>query len=213
MKSITTYINEKMTYTKATAPKSKSEYKYSPKTKEELAHIIEKLVDEQSMEDVINLNDIDTSKITDMSKLFASMEGLLKIDISNWDASNVETMENMFRGCVNLEQIIGIENLDVSNVTNMRQMFRNCNEFNQPLNNWNVSNVTDMMEMFMYCESFNQPLDKWDVSSVKNMESMFQNCKSFNQDLSKWDVSNVTNNPAMFLYCKIKGKYIPKFKI
>ena len=152
MKSLTTYITEKMTYTKNTASKSKSEYKYFPKTKEELKDIINKLVDEQSMEDIINLNSIDTSKITDMSNLFEKFEGLIKIDLSDWDVSNVETMEDMFKGCVNLEKIIGIENWDVSNVTNMLQMFYDCELFNQDISKWDVSKVTNTSCMFFYCE-------------------------------------------------------------
>ena len=40
MKSITTYITEKMVYTKSTA----SKYKYHPKTKEELKELLSKLI-------------------------------------------------------------------------------------------------------------------------------------------------------------------------
>ena len=119
MKSLTTYITEKMVYTKSTA----SKYNYYPKTKEELKDIIDKLIDEQSMEDVIDLNSIDTSEITDMSGLFYNFEGILKIDVSKWDVSNVKTMDYMFKGCINIEKIAGIEDWNVSNVTDMSYMF------------------------------------------------------------------------------------------
>ena len=235
MKSLTTYITEKMIYTKSNTNNIK--YDYHPETKEELKDIIDKLVDEQSMEDVIDLNSIDTSEITDMSGLFRKFEGILKIDVSKWDVSNVENMDSMFIGCINLEEIIGIEKWDVSNVedmedmfyecklfnqdiskwnmskvTNISGMFYRCYEFNKPLNNWDVSNVKDMLSVFCECKKFNQPLDKWDVSNATDMSSMFFNCKSFNQDISKWNVSNVTDNDIIFENCPIEKKYKPKFK-
>ena len=210
MKSLTTYITEKMIYTKSNTNNIK--YDYHPETKEELKDIIDKLVDEQSMEDVIDLNSIDTSEITDMSGLFHKFEGILKIDVSKWDVSNVENMDSMFKGCINLEEIIGIEKWDVSNVENMEDMFYECKLFNQDISGWDVSNVKNMEDMFYRCYEFNKPLNNWDVSSVENMQDMFRSCEKFNQDISKWNVSKVTNNSCMFFYCGIEEKYKPKFK-
>ena len=133
MKSLKQVINEKLKLSDI------KPYNYYPKSRKELRDIVKKLVHEQSMEDVINLNSIDTSKITDMSYIFAGWEGLLKIDISGWDISNVKNMRGMFNSCVNLEKIIGIENWDVSNVTDMSNMFQECESFNQDLSNWEIS--------------------------------------------------------------------------
>ena len=149
MKSLTTYITEKMVYNKSNTNNIK--YDYHPETKEELKDIIDKLVDEQSMEDVIDLNSIDTSEITDMSGLFHNFEGILKIDVSKWDVSNVDNTDSMFKGCINLEEIIGIEKWDVSSVENMQDMFRGCEKFNQDISKWNVSKVTNNSCMFFYC--------------------------------------------------------------
>ena len=43
-----------------------------------------------------NLNDIDTSEITDMSLLFKEF---VHYDLSKWDVSKVEYMKDMFYGC------------------------------------------------------------------------------------------------------------------
>ena len=80
----------------------------------------------------VDLGDINTSLITDMSSLFAE-----------------STRDNFS----------GIETWDVSNVTDMSSMFSECSDFNQPLANWDVSNVVNMKSMFEGCSSFNQPLN------------------------------------------------------
>ena len=61
MKSASSYINEALKL-------GKSRYNYQPQTKKELLKLIEQLIDERGYDG--DFNDIDTSKITDMSELF-----------------------------------------------------------------------------------------------------------------------------------------------
>ena len=66
MKSLQQYIQEKLIIKKG---KGKIiDYKYFPETKEELKDIIWERIEAEGNE--VNLNDIDVSKITDMSYLF-----------------------------------------------------------------------------------------------------------------------------------------------
>ena len=117
-----------------------------------------------------DLSKLDTSQITNMFFIFAHSN--FNGDISNWD---------------------------VSNVTSMDSMFWNSKIFNQDISQWDVSNVTSMLEMFYRAESFNQNISNWNTSNVKTMNSMFANAKGFNQPIGSWDVSNVTNMNWMFL--------------
>ena len=114
MKSLTHYIQEKLIIKKSNS------YKYFPQTKDELKAIIKQRIKDEGNE--VDLNDIDTSKITDMEGLFWRTD--FNGDISNWD---------------------------VSNVTDMYGMFADCNKFNQDISTWDVSNVTDMESMFYNC--------------------------------------------------------------
>ena len=143
MKEITKYIKEGL---KITSKTKVDKYNYQPKTKRELHNLLNQLIEERGNEG--DFNDIDTSKITDMSDLFYYMDKF-NGNISKWDVSNVTEMSSMFYG---------------------------CESFNQPLNNWDVSNVTDMDYMFNGCKSFNQPLANWDVSNVIHTSFMFENC-------------------------------------
>ncbi|EPF0289700.1 BspA family leucine-rich repeat surface protein [Campylobacter jejuni] len=199
--------------------------KFIPDTKLELQALVE--------DESIHLGDIDTSKITDMSYLFANSDrtdfsGIEKWDvskvesmscmfsrcysfnqdISGWDVSKVKDMSYMFSGCRNFNQ--DISSWDVSSVENMDSMFADCKNFNQPLNDWDVSNVENMYSMFEGCHSFNQDLSSWDVSKVENMKGMFRGCENFNQDLSSWDISNVEYTYNMFENCPIDNSNKPK---
>ena len=138
-------------------------YKYKPKTKEELIEAIEKEIYEvQGTPDNPNwqadLNCIDTSLITNMSKLFSSQIELNNFNgnISEWDVSNVTNMDTMFYG----------------------------SKFNQDISKWNVSNVKNMASMFEYSR-FNQDISNWNIKNVEYTENMFEQ-SAFNKDIGNW---------------------------
>ena len=139
MKTLQNYITEKILINK----NSKIPYNYHPKTKEELKDIINQKIESEGNE--CDLNDIDTSNITDMSYLFADSK--FNGNISNWDVSNVTNMECMFS---HSEFNGDISKWDVSNVTDMKSMFR-LSKFNGDISKWDVSNVKFKLNIFYNC--------------------------------------------------------------
>ena len=93
MKSLSQYINETLKVT-SKSKVNELEYSYHPKTKDELKELVIKLMKERGNE--ADLNDIDTSKIKDMSWMFYNSK--FNGDISKWDVSNVKDMSYMFIG-------------------------------------------------------------------------------------------------------------------
>ena len=87
MKQINYYILERLHINKDI-----DSYNYHPKTKEELKKLVNNLIKERGNE--ADLNDIDTSEITDMTTLFYNSK--FNGDISNWNVSNVKYMMSMF---------------------------------------------------------------------------------------------------------------------
>ena len=169
----------------------KFRFKYKPQTKEELIQIIQ--------QPGINLGEIDTSLITDMSYLFESVNNKSNSEFSGiekWIVSNVTNMEGMFKNCVNFNQ--DINNWDVSNVTNMVSMFEGCTDFNQPLNNWNVSKITSLRRIFKNCYAFDRDINNWNVSNVTDAFEAFYNARNYNKPLNAWTVNNITNINYMF---------------
>ena len=94
-------------------------YNYHPKTSDELKELVDKLIEERGYE--ADLNDIDTSEITDMSKLF--FNSMFNGNISEWDVSNVKNMRDMFCRSEFTGENGDISNWDVSNVQYMDYMF------------------------------------------------------------------------------------------
>ena len=149
MKQINKYISERLHINKDI-----DSYNYHPKDKDELEELIDKLINERGND--ADLNDIDTSEITDMYKLFYNSE--FNGDISNWDVSNVESMRYMFTYSKFTGENGDISNWDVSNVEDMNDMFYGS-YFNGDITSWNVSNVKDMTVMFYNCNSLkNKPI-------------------------------------------------------
>ena len=115
MKQINKYIQERLHINKDTG---NHHYNYHPKTRDELLELVNKLINERGND--ADLNDIDTSEITDMSYMFTYSK--FNGDISKWDVSNVKNMQEMF---YNSKFSGDISNWDVSNVKDMSFMFTN----------------------------------------------------------------------------------------
>ena len=181
-------------------------YKYFPKTTFELQIIIK----EHYKNNNYNLNDIDVSKITDLSYLFRNDYCTYdeKFNISNWNVSNVENFSGMFYDCEKFN--CDLSKWDVSNSVNFSDMFWNCNEFNSDLRNWKVHKCKDFSAMFNRCHKFNSDLSDWDVSNGNNFTMMFSNCHNFNSDLSNWNIKDKSYICEMFYNCSIDDKYKPK---
>ena len=161
--------------------KNISIYSCQPKDKKELEEIINKRIESEGTN--CDLNDIDTSLITDMSWLFVKsmfVRSKFTGDISKWNVSNVKYMTRMFYK----------------------------SDFNGDISNWDVSNVEYMESMFI--ESlFNQDISNWNVSNVEDMSYMF-GWSRFNKDISSWKIREDCNTNCMFINNVIKEEYKPK---
>jgi hypothetical protein len=200
MKAINNYIFEKLKINKSNFKKTK--LTLFPETLNELLDMIQKEIQINGNE--CSLNHIDTSKVTNMSRLFADDElGLFDGNISMWDTSNVTDMTNMFCNSKFTGKNGDISNWDVSKVENMNGMFYSS-RYDGNLSKWNTSNVIDMFYMFSRSNFTGKKGDisKWDVSNVINMASMFEN-SSFCGDLSNWNIKSVKTIQTMFSFSRI----------
>jgi surface protein len=89
-------------------------------------------------------------------------------DMENWDTSNVTDMSSAFAGAsISFNADISVWN--TGNVTDMSSLIIHKSSFNQNIGNWNTANVTNMNSMFYNATAFNQNIGSWTTSGVTDM--------------------------------------------
>ena len=91
--------------------------------------------------------------LTNTNYLFYNCSSLINIDLSNFDAKNINDMSYMFYQCSSLMSV-DASYLNSQNVINMCYMFCNCSSLiNIDLTYFNTQNVKNMCCMFSGCSS------------------------------------------------------------
>lgn len=126
-----------------------------------------------------NLNNIDTSLITDFSNIFKetfeNTAETLRRKSLNKPIFQYEKIENDF--------FSGIGQWDTKNANNLSCMFANLINFNQPID-FNLNNAKDISFMFYKCENFNQPINfNFNIDYKLNAKYFLSCAKSFNQNV------------------------------
>lgn len=167
---------------------------YRVKSKKQLIDIIGRL--SQISPDDIDLNWIDISSLTDLTRVFAKLKNL-NIDCSEWDTSHIEKFNYIFAFSSNTN--IKANNWQFDSAKEFDGMFYMCKTINVEIDaeHWNSENVKSMTNMFAYCSNQNllHYATKLDISGCQNFGSMFADSKC-NEDLSSWEIPN--NLPGAF---------------
>lgn len=149
----------------------------------------------------INLKNLDTSRDTNMNKMFSYCKGLTKLDVSGLDTSQVTDMDAMFAVCSNLTNI-SVSNFDTSKVKDMHSMFDSCFKLQSlDLSMFDTSNVTDFGYMFSGDKVMStlHLTDNFVTEKAKDISGIFNDCEKLsNINVSNWNVSNVTSTEKAF---------------
>ena len=145
----------------------------------------------------LDLTNLDTSKVTDMSQMFSYNKATSIKGLENFDTSKVTDMSYMFQ--YSQATTLNLSSFDTSNVTDMSDMFLNSQATTLNLSSFDTSKVTDMSRMFSYNKATSiKGLDNFDTSNVTDMSYMFRDSQATTLDLSSFDTSNVTDMSSMF---------------
>ena len=136
------------------------------------------------LSDIDGLKDMKTNYVVDMAGMFYTWGSLLTNvnALANWDTSKVTNMSYMFAGNGNLTNIDGLRNWNTSNVTNMKEMFGGSDSVGcgftslSAISNWDVNNVTDMSNMFWGCHKLEDISGIWNWNITEIASCMFFDC-------------------------------------
>lgn len=162
------------------------------------------------LQNILSVNEsiskFDTSNVENIRNMFLYTMDIVqegttsKIDISNWNTSNVRDMSGLF-GLYRGNEII-IKGINTTNVTNMKGMFATFSKYLTSLDLSGISteNVTDMSWMFAETRSLTTlDLSNFNTSKVTDMSSMFYGLSSLTAlDVSHFKTSKVTDMSWMF---------------
>jgi len=203
MISISNYISEKLQITSGTSKKH-SKKVMVPKDSKELKEIIDKKISDavESSSTVIDVSDIDTSNVKDMSYLFVDAKSsIVHIDgLDQWDVSHVTNMINMFANMEKLDSV-DMSTWDTSNVDSMQSMFMNCKSLKSiDLSMLDFSNLVVTHSMFKFCTSLEEvEIGTADMPKLLTSTEMFFGCKMLKSiDLDHLSMPSLTIANAMF---------------
>ncbi len=152
----------------------------------------------------VDLSNLDTSGVTDMSDMFALCKSITQLDVSSLNTSKVTNMTETFAHCLSLTTL-NLSSFNTEAVTSMQFMFHNCTGLTSlDVTNFDTSSVTSMTDMFTACSSLkNLDLSKFNTQNVTTMAGMFSGDVSLTTlDVSNFDTAKVTNMGIMFYNCK-----------
>lgn len=125
---------------------------------------------------------LDTEGITRISTNFGIKELIKKINANNLDLSNLTTLDYLFQGCLNLEEIEGIITSD--STTSFILTFGGCSKLTSVnLTNVNTKNCTSFMSCFTGCSSlvdinFGNNFSFESVTGNTQLNNMFTGCRN-----------------------------------
>ena len=154
--------------------------------------------------EIVGLEYLNTSDVTNMSHMFYYCDYLNSIDVSHFNTAKVTDMAYMFGFCSSVTSL-DFSSFNTSNVTDMSYMFCYANRLSlADLTTFNTDKVTNMGYMFDNSGVSVCLLNNFNVSKVENMSSMFHNCQGLTTvmvDASKWNATQVTSSTDMFMDC------------
>lgn len=156
-------------------------------------------------------NRFDTSSLVDASYMFSGWRGggYDTINLTSWNVRKVTNMEGMFKDAD--VKYVKTAGWNTSQLNNVKDMFRGCAKLMDASSlKLDITKVKDMSGMFCGCTS----LQSADLSSlsgeiVSNMNEMFKGCAALNTiNISRIDVKTSTSLDGTFDGCKKVGEFI-----
>lgn len=173
---------------------------------EDSSHMFEDIGDNYGNMDFIDMADINTSRVKNMSYMFHGGKWIIKrLNLTGFDTSNVEDMREMFGSyniCSpsNIPDPIDFSSFNTSNVRTMAGMFSGACLPTIDIRNFNTMMVYDMSRMFAdLTVTTSIDASGLQVPNVSNVDRIFSRSESLlSIDVSGWNLTGITDMSEMF---------------
>ena len=151
----------------------------------------------------VDFSEFDASEVTDMTNLFYECTVLRSVNFTGFKTFNVKSMESMFYECKILTSL-DLNSFNTSNVETMNSMFYDCEKLITVSGiNFDVKNVKNMNSMFLECYNLKNVTINFSYSKVENTVYMFGYCSSLEYlDLKEFTTPNLRRMKSMFEGCE-----------
>lgn len=160
-----------------------------------------------------DLEKLDTSKSTSLSRTFTQCRSAQTILCSSWNTENIETMHDAFYSCISLKNI-DLSKWNTNRVTTFHGLFAYCESIEIiDLSNWNTAALADMSAMFKYCTELKTiDLSNASTENLMTMSEAFCDCRKLQQikigDRFNWlDATGYLPTPSSFDIPGADGKW------
>ena len=155
-------------------------------------------------ENLLSINcDFNTINVTNMYGMFYNCYSLTSLDLSSFNTSKIVDMGNVFYNCSSLTSL-NVSSFNTEKVASMSAMFYNCSSLTSlDTSNFNTEKVTSMGWMFYNCSSLTSlDVSNFNTENVTGMQNVFNGCSLLiSLDISNFNTENVTTMYAMFNNC------------
>ena len=152
------------------------------------------------------LENLDTSNIVDMDKMFSWCRYVKNLDVTNFNTANVTRMQSMFDTDFSLTSL-DVSNFDFTNVIDCGSMFDGCIVLSSiKFGAHDAPALKYMNKMFYECKSLTElDLSGFKANQVTTLYATFYDCSKLEKlNLSGLDTTNVTSTTNLFYNCPLK---------
>ena len=168
--------------------------------------------------DASSLSDLDTSNFTSLSHMFTGCANIKNFNfLKNWDVSKCTDFSGLFFGC-SITKLDFLEKWDVGKATTFLDMFKYCVNLNdiKYIKNWNVENAENFVAMFdrNYSLIDVNILQNWNMRKAKDISWMFTWCNKLTtiDALSKWKLKDTVIKTGIIQGCSSLKNIPPVFE-
>ena len=153
----------------------------------------------------LDFSEFDSSRVTDVSGMFAECENLQEVTLGGSLASaGITDVSEMFAGCTVLSSVDS-SSIGSGTLTSVYGMFKDCSSLTGDIifaDSFNTSSIESFEDMFVNCGASNIDAGKIDTSSATSLKNMFKDCSNLGAlDVSGWNVSKVRTLEGTFSGC------------